>query len=244
MADIRSDLNALTDSLPPELKIAVFVDDLDRCSPEKAVEVLEAIKLLLDFRRFIVCLGIDARIITHAIEDHYGKVFAAAGVTGCENLQKIVQIPFNIPEPSFDEVRRFLNNLLGAAEEEVDTLSFENVEIVTAETAVVQDADSGAGSGAHEGGTPVQGDGSTHAAPVRDDLEIVVERRVAFIKEERDALRTFIPYMVPNPRRIKRLVNIYRLIRDLAPDKGLEGIVRQYDKLFPWLLGPYASSAS
>jgi len=176
MADIRSDLNALTDSLPPELKIAVFVDDLDRCSPEKAVEVLEAIKLLLDFRRFIVCLGIDARIITHAIEDHYGKVFAAAGVTGCENLQKIVQIPFNIPEPSFDEVRRFLNNLLGAAEEEVDTLSFENVEIVTAETAVVQDADSGAGSGAHEGGTPVQGDGSTHAAPVRDDLEIVVER--------------------------------------------------------------------
>ncbi len=236
MADIRRDLTALTNSLPPELKIAVFVDDLDRCSPEKAVEVLEAIKLLLDFRRFIVCLGIDARIITHAIEEHYGKVFAAAGVTGYEYLQKIVQIPFNIPEPSFDEVRRFLNNLLGAAEEEVDTLFFENVEIVTAETAVVQAADSGAGAAAHAGGTPVQGDGSTHAAPVRDDLEIVVERRVAFIKEERDALRTFIPYMVPNPRRIKRLVNIYRLIRDLAPDKGLEGIVRQYDKLFPWLL--------
>ena len=236
MADIRRDLTALTDSLPPELTIAVFVDDLDRCSPEKAVEVLEAIKLLLDFRRFIVCLGIDARIITHAIEDHYGHVFAAAGVTGYEYLQKIVQIPFNIPEPSFEDIRRFLNNLLGAAQDEVDTLSFEDIEMVTAETVVIQAADAGAGGAESAGQTPVEEDGSTPPALKRDDLENVVQHQVPFIKEERDAFRTFIPFMVPNPRRIKRLVNIYRLIRDLAPDKGLEGIVRQYDKLFPWLL--------
>lgn len=231
MADIRRDLKALADSLPAGLKIAVFVDDLDRCAPGKAVEVLEAIKLLLDFERFIVCLGIDARIITHAIEEHYGKTFEAAGVTGYEYLQKIVQIPFNIPEPSFDDVRRYLNNLLDAPSDEADTLTFETP-VFVADAAVAGPGAPGASAEAEL--RPADGDVDRPQPP--DSFEVKVRREVPFIKAERDAFRTFIPYMVPNPRRIKRLVNVYRLVRDLAPDKGLAGLLQQYDRLFPWLL--------
>ncbi len=39
-------------------RLVVFVDDLDRCLPEKAVEVLEAVKLFLDVEGFIFVMGV------------------------------------------------------------------------------------------------------------------------------------------------------------------------------------------
>jgi hypothetical protein len=42
-----------------EGRLIVFVDDLDRCLPEKTIEVLEAIKLFLDVPGCVFLLGID-----------------------------------------------------------------------------------------------------------------------------------------------------------------------------------------
>ena len=36
-------------------RIVIFIDDLDRCSPKKALEVFESIKVLLDIEGFILC---------------------------------------------------------------------------------------------------------------------------------------------------------------------------------------------
>ncbi|MEA3349445.1 MAG: P-loop NTPase fold protein, partial [Chloroflexota bacterium] len=43
-------------------RLVVFVDDLDRCLPEKAVEVLEAIKLFLDVPGCVFVLGLDDKV--------------------------------------------------------------------------------------------------------------------------------------------------------------------------------------
>ena len=48
-----------------------------------------AINLLLNFDSFIVCLGIDARIITRAVERHYRGLLGPAGASGYEYLDKI-----------------------------------------------------------------------------------------------------------------------------------------------------------
>ena len=40
-------------------RLIVFVDDLDRCLPEKAIEVLEAIKLFLEVPGVVFVLGMD-----------------------------------------------------------------------------------------------------------------------------------------------------------------------------------------
>src|SRR3989304_1714069 len=37
----------------PECRVVIFIDDLDRCSPNKALEVLESIKLFLDLEGFV-----------------------------------------------------------------------------------------------------------------------------------------------------------------------------------------------
>ena len=44
-------------------RLVIFVDDLDRCMPEKAIEVLEAIKLFLDVEGCVFVLGIDQEVM-------------------------------------------------------------------------------------------------------------------------------------------------------------------------------------
>ena len=57
--------------------LVIFVDDLDRCLPEKAVEVLEAIKLFLDVPGCIFVLGIDHGVIERGIRLRYGEMGGA-----------------------------------------------------------------------------------------------------------------------------------------------------------------------
>ena len=42
-------------------KLVVFIDDLDRCLPQKAIQVLEAIKLFLDVPGCIYIFGFGSR---------------------------------------------------------------------------------------------------------------------------------------------------------------------------------------
>lgn len=45
----------------------VLIDDLDRCSPERIIENLEAIKLFLNVDRTAFVIGAGPRIVRHAI---------------------------------------------------------------------------------------------------------------------------------------------------------------------------------
>lgn len=74
-------------------RIVVFVDDLDRCSPKKALEVLESIKVFLDIEGLIYVLGISHKTINQLITYAYKKV----GVEGSEYIKKIIQIPIKLP---------------------------------------------------------------------------------------------------------------------------------------------------
>lgn len=78
-------------------KLVIYVDDLDRCQPDKIVEVLQSLVLLTESTPFVVFLAIDPRIIVAAIESVNSKFFSEAGVSGYEYLDKIVHIPFAIP---------------------------------------------------------------------------------------------------------------------------------------------------
>ncbi len=51
----------------PVARIVVFVDDLDRCLPANALEVLESIKLFFDLPGFIFVVGLDEQVVVRAI---------------------------------------------------------------------------------------------------------------------------------------------------------------------------------
>jgi len=79
-------------------KLVIFVDDLDRCTPEKAVQILEALKLFLDVPGCITVLALSGKEIENAILLRYqGKVNPK------EYLEKIIQVPFILP-PIEDKV--------------------------------------------------------------------------------------------------------------------------------------------
>ena len=101
-------------------RLVVFVDDLDRCLPEKALEVLEAIKLFLEVPGVIFVLGMDQDVIRQGIEARYAAAFRRQGddkerlelpIQGDSYLQKIVQIPFHLPALAVEDVTGFIQAL-------------------------------------------------------------------------------------------------------------------------------------
>jgi hypothetical protein len=74
-------------------RIVVFIDDLDRCAPDKAVEVLESIKTFFDIEGFVYVIGMDSKSIDSIVKKKYENNFDK----GLEYMEKIVQLPFQIP---------------------------------------------------------------------------------------------------------------------------------------------------
>ncbi len=100
-------------------RLIVFVDDLDRCLPEKAIEVLEAIKLFLEVEGTVFVLGMDPEVIRRGIEGRYAALFRREGdereelpIRGDVYLQKIVQIPFYLPPLGDGDVEAYIQALV------------------------------------------------------------------------------------------------------------------------------------
>jgi len=88
-------------------RLIVFVDDLDRCLPEKAIEVLEAIKLFLDVPGCVFVLGLDQEAIEEAIQTRF-----EGEVKGRQYLEKIIQLPFLLPPIEAKGMRSFVDSLV------------------------------------------------------------------------------------------------------------------------------------
>ncbi|WP_457423109.1 P-loop NTPase fold protein [Roseateles sp. P5_E7] len=115
---LRASLGWLgTGELPAEsdfqLNLVFLVDDLDRCLPDKAVEVLEAIKLFLEVEGCAFVLALDEEVIERGIAHRY-RDYALQGregltpITGAEYLEKLVHLPVRLPRPTGAAARDFL----------------------------------------------------------------------------------------------------------------------------------------
>ncbi|MFN0186359.1 MAG: P-loop NTPase fold protein [Aquabacterium sp.] len=105
-----------------QLNIVFLIDDLDRCLPDKAVEVLEAIKLFLEVPGCAFVLALDDEVVERGIAHRYrdyligpasaasatGGRMPAAPITGAEYLEKIVQLPVRLTRPQKAQVREYL----------------------------------------------------------------------------------------------------------------------------------------
>ena len=78
--------------------LTIFIDDLDRCLPEKTVQVLESIKLMMDRPGTIFVIGASRGVVEKAVAAHYrkGGFGDLSGESG-RYLDKIIQIRFDLP---------------------------------------------------------------------------------------------------------------------------------------------------
>lgn len=82
-------------------KILVFVDDIDRLSPDEIRDLFRAIKATTNFPNTIYLLAFDTNVVTKALEQGYVT-------SGQQYLEKIVQVPFELPRPDKVALRQLL----------------------------------------------------------------------------------------------------------------------------------------
>lgn len=87
-------------------KIVIFIDDLDRLVPKKAIEFLEILKLFLDCRNCVFVLAIDYNVVLRGIKSKYGDDLD--NEKGKAFFEKIIQVPFTVPVANY-HMENFVN---------------------------------------------------------------------------------------------------------------------------------------
>ena len=97
--------------LPEDLRIVVFVDDLDRCLPDRALELLEALKTVFSQPGFVFVLGVARPVLEGYLKHRYATDYGLREFDSQSYLDKIVQLPFNIP-PHRERMPQFVEAVL------------------------------------------------------------------------------------------------------------------------------------
>lgn len=97
IAEFRSSLNEIANTVSQARNgqpLIVMIDELDRCRPSYAVELLEVAKHLFSMNGIVFVLAVNRSELQHSIKALYGRRFDARGY-----LRRFIDIDFRLPEP-------------------------------------------------------------------------------------------------------------------------------------------------
>lgn len=98
---VKSELVGISEQ--PKKKLIVFIDDLDRCRPNYAIQLLEAIKHLFDVDGLLFVLSIDEAQIQESVRSVYG-----AGANADGYLAKFIDWRYQLPKLRQDSYVEFV----------------------------------------------------------------------------------------------------------------------------------------
>lgn len=81
-------------------RVVIFIDDLDRLEPRKAVELLEVLKIFLDCKNCVFVLAIDYDVVCKGVTAKYGRDISDE--KGRNFFEKIIQVPFKMPVAEYN----------------------------------------------------------------------------------------------------------------------------------------------
>ena len=104
--------NALLSHLSQEIatneennKLVIVVDELDRCRPTFAIQLLERIKHLFDVKSIVFVLGMHLEALAHSVKGVYGGEFDAKGY-----LKRFIDFSYGLPSPKIENYTTHLLN--------------------------------------------------------------------------------------------------------------------------------------
>lgn len=122
--DFRKLLACIPDRYKP---LVIFIDDLDRCSPLRVAQVMEAINLFLagEFPDCMFVLGMDSEMVAAALQAAHSEVIQhlpsdASIPVGWRFMEKFIQLPFIIPPSGTTNIRRYTASLFAEKKQEPD----------------------------------------------------------------------------------------------------------------------------
>ncbi len=120
--DLKDVMNLLVSD---DYSAVIFIDDLDRCSPNIVAEVVEAVNLFIsgDFPKCYFILGQDAQMVAASLDVAYDKVndkssnvYREQGSLGWHFMEKFIQLQFSIPVINDDLSKAFFKSFFNARE--------------------------------------------------------------------------------------------------------------------------------
>ncbi len=127
---VQEDLKLVLELLVEKEEPAViFVDDLDRCSPNTTSELVEAINAFIsgDLPHCYFILGQDAQMVAAALDVTYDRIGSKLGNLQNGNgslgwffMEKFIQLQFNIPVMRPDDGKRIMTSLFKVVDEQED----------------------------------------------------------------------------------------------------------------------------
>jgi hypothetical protein len=214
-------LNTSSFNRAGKFRVVVYIDDLDRCSEDKIMELLQAINLILADCKFFVFVGMDTEMIYRAIKayfkDNVDDRFAD------NYLSKVIQISFYLPDTRLQTRAGYLSTLFSLSS---------RLELAARVTTNGSQAEAQT-----DGPIP-----TTAVGELSYDLSQLLKIVPVQVKETEDTsheLQTFSDYcdfIDDNPREMKRLINIHRLIKILVQNPNTSLETDRQKKLVKWLI--------
>jgi WD40 repeat protein len=239
---LRSTYHTSTvDDLPRIDRIALYIDDLDRCPPRRIVEVLEAIHLILAVPLFVVVVAVDPRWLLQSLRLHYAELLGhdrlvdiasaepqdAWHPTPLDYLEKIIQVPLALRPMNKATARSLVHGLLPIEDATTPARSAgldtrpENLErLETGEFGnhAEESVSSGlSGSDAHLEPDTLQPKQSAGMQSSDSETKVVFRAGLSptslvLTSRERD-FAAAVAAGFRTPRAVKKFTNLYRLIR-------------------------------
>ena len=207
----RIELKQILEDL--DCTLLVFIDNLDRCLPDKAIHTLEAVRLFLFMERTAFVIAADEDMIRLAVAQHY-KARLDRLVT--DYLDKFVQIPVRVPPTGVSEMKAFLILLLTA--EPADPVQRMRPKITSAlQKFLMSRLQTIWKSPFPE--TPEILEGLKEAAPTESERMLISQ--VSQLSKLISPILVNSPRVKGNPRIVKRMLNTLRMRQMIAARRGI-----------------------
>ncbi len=107
--EFSSIINEFYKLRPDKHRVVIFIDDLDRVKPIKALELLEGIKNFIDVEGCVFVLAVDYEVVQSGMAQKLGVDLQKT--SGKSFFDKIIQLPFAMPTNNY-ELDEYIQDLL------------------------------------------------------------------------------------------------------------------------------------
>ena len=97
-------------------KLIIFIDELDRCKPSFAIELLEIIKHYFNHDKVVFVLSTNLSEFQYCVKQYYGESF-----NGWKYLDRIIDLRITLPQISLEAYYKYLWKQTGL--DKIDNIS-------------------------------------------------------------------------------------------------------------------------
>jgi len=102
--EFKDALEVYIEDISDTKPIIFIIDELDRCRPNYAVEVLEQMKHLFTVSGIVFVLSIDKTQLSHAVKGVYGSEH----INSEEYLRRFIDLEYSLPPPNIKKICNYL----------------------------------------------------------------------------------------------------------------------------------------